>query len=387
MRSLLVSISTVLLFSGPALAGWEEGVAAFTKKDYKTAATEFQAMVDQNPDDPRGHFMLGLSLGVLNRKEEGLNHLRKAYDLNPNDLSIKIELGRAYFSGRLYSEAAKLLGSISSIDLGGLSERRKGAFYKMRAVARQKSSDAGGAFEDYKTLAGLFTQDAQIQHTYGVLAANNNQLSEALSALDRADRADPKNPGIKHSYAIVLQKLGRSQRDRNAKKETYLKAAGLAKELVELAPGFDSLLLQCEVELGASLYEEATSSCRDASSKKPSDWLANYYLGQAYSSNRQYAKAEVPLQKALQLASENDLKRVWAQFGFVYEKQKKYGESIAAYGKAGDSAGIARVRENEATAAENARIEADNKKIEAMRKEAEELERQLKELEDGGDGS
>lgn len=31
--------------------------------------------------------MLGLSLDQLKREEETLHHLRKAYDLNPNDLS------------------------------------------------------------------------------------------------------------------------------------------------------------------------------------------------------------------------------------------------------------------------------------------------------------
>ena len=94
MRKTLVSILVSLAIAGPALAGWEEGVAAFTKKDYEAARSEFQKVVDQNPDAFSGHYMLGLSLGFLNRKEEALNHLRKAYDLNPNDVAIKIELGR-----------------------------------------------------------------------------------------------------------------------------------------------------------------------------------------------------------------------------------------------------------------------------------------------------
>jgi len=385
MRKTLVSILASLAIAGPALAGWEEGVAAFTKKDYEAARSEFQKVVDQNPDAFSGHYMLGLSLGFLNRKEEALNHLRKAYDLNPNDLAIKIELGRAYINMRRYADASKLLGTVGDADLGKLDERRKGAFYQMRATAREKNNEEDGAFADYKKLAGLFPQDAQIQLKYGVLASNADLMSEALSALDRAHRAAPNDQDVKRSYITVLKKQGRTLRDKNAKKQAYLKAANFAADLVKLEASYDNLLLKCEVELGASLYAEAVGSCKSASVKKPKEWLAQFYLGQAYAANKQFAEAEPPLAQAAQLAkSTEDLKTVWSQIGFVYEKQQKYSQSVEAYEKAGDRAGVARVQKNEETAQENARIEAENARIEQMRKEAEELEKQLKELEGGG---
>ena len=42
-RSLIVTIIVSVLAAGavPALAGWEEGVAAFQKRDFDTAAAEF----------------------------------------------------------------------------------------------------------------------------------------------------------------------------------------------------------------------------------------------------------------------------------------------------------------------------------------------------------
>jgi len=387
MRKTLVSIFALLAIAGPAFAGWEEGVAAFTKKDYETARTEFQQVVNQNPDAFNGHYMLGLSLGFLGRKEEALNHVRKAYDLNPNDLMIKVELGRAYINMRRYADAAKLLGTVGDADLGKLDERRRSAFYQMRAAAREKNGEEDGAYADYKKLASLLPQDAQIQLKYGVLASNGEQMSDALSALDRAHRAAPNDPDVKRSYITVLKKQGRTQRDKNAKKQTYLKAANLAGELVKADGSYDNLLLKCEVELGASLYGEAVTSCKSASGKKPTEWLALFYLGQAYSANKQFAEAEPPLAQAEQLARRaEDLRSVRKQIGFVYEKQKKYSQSIEAYEKAGDPAGVARVKENEATARENERIEVENARIEEMRKEAEELEKQLKELEGGGGG-
>jgi tetratricopeptide (TPR) repeat protein len=388
MRKPLLRIVALLLFAaGPVLAGWEEGVAAFRNKDYKTAATEFQAVVDQSPEASSGHYMLGLALRGLDRKEEALNHLRKAYDLNPNDVSIKIELGRCYTDVRRYADAAKLLGTVPDSEIVALDERRKGAFYKMRAGALDRAGSEEAAYADYKRLAGLYPQDAQIQLKYGVLASNRDQMDEARNALDRAHRADPKDQDVKRSYITVLKKEGRIERDKNKKKQKYLQAANLAKELVAQEGTYENWLLRCEVELGAQKYSEAVTSCQSASAKKTNGWLARFYLGQAYSSNAQFAEAEKPLNEAKQLAgSANDRNQVLKQLGFVYEKQKKFSQSIEVYTQAGDSAAVARVKENETTASDNARIEAENARIEQMRKEAEELEKQLKELEGGGGG-
>ena len=103
-RAILV-FSGLLIAALPCLAGWDEGVAAFTSKNYQAAAVEFRKVIRQKPQNPRGHYMLGLSLDKLNRKEKALHHLRKAYDLNPNDLGIKVALGRSYADNRQYPKS------------------------------------------------------------------------------------------------------------------------------------------------------------------------------------------------------------------------------------------------------------------------------------------
>lgn len=388
MRKLLVPL-VALLFLGTssAFAGWEEGVVAYNKGDHQTAVTEFQEVVEQNPDAHQGHSMLGRSLSKLKRQKEALNHFRKAYDLNPNDMTIKIELGKGYFDVRRYSEAAQLLGALSSSELAAMPAKNQSFIYQIRAVARENSGDESGALGDYKSLARLKPRDAKIQLKYGVMASANNQMSEALAALDRAAQADGSNKDVMRAQISLLKKKGRMSRDRSVKQSSYLKAANIAGKLVGVDGSYESYLLKCEVELGAKIYDKATGSCQSASSKKSSDWLAKYYLGQAFTSNNQFDEAVVPLKEAVLLASkQDDQNKVWKQLGFAYEKQKNFPESIDAYRKAGDSASAIRVEENDKTARENANIEAHNEQVEAMRKEAEELERQLQELEEEGGG-
>ena len=385
MRKPIV-LMLMLLVAGalPVLAGWDEGVAAFTKKDYDTARSEFQELVDQNPEGWRGHYMLGLSFEQLNKDQEALNHLRKAYDLNPNELSIKLALGRAYHNAKRYSDVGKLLGPV---DASGLPAKQQSAFYQMRGKARMETGDENGGLTDLKALAKLNPKDAQIQYLYGAQLAKADRVDESIDALGNASRLDPSDTEKKRSYITALLKKGRMTRDKNAKLESYKKAAALANELATAAPTYDNLLLECSAELGGKLYNEAIGSCEKAAAKKTGDWLAYFYTGQAYCSAGRYAEAEGPLKTALgktkQLA---DTKNIWNQLGFAYEKLKKFSDSIEAYTNAGNQVAATRVAENDKTARENAAIEAENEKIRQMKEEADRLEQELKAIEGGGGG-
>ncbi len=192
----------------PALGDWDDGVAAFQAKNFEAAARSFERLVEQNPDGWRGHYMLGLSLIRLQRKDEALHHLRKAYDLNPNDLSVKLELGRAYSLARRYSDCAKMLGAI---DLNPLPERARRNGTQVRAVCRDKSGDTHGAYEDYSLVAAMDPDDVRVQYRAGVLAAGQGDTSTARRYLEQADRIVHDDPDlkieVKKALARVLRRI------------------------------------------------------------------------------------------------------------------------------------------------------------------------------------
>ena len=386
MRKPIVLMLMLLVVAGalPVLAGWDEGVAAFTKRDYNTAAQEFQGLVDSNPEGWRGHYMLGLSFEQLKKGQEALNHLRKAYDLNPNELSIKLALGRAYHNAKRYSDVSKLL---APVDASSLPAKQQSAFYQMRGKARLETGDENGGLADLKALVRLNPKDAQIQYLYGAQLAKAERVDESIDALGNASRLDPGDSEKKRSYVTALLKKGRMTRDKSAKLDSYKKAAALANELATAAPTYDNLLLECSAELGGKLYNEAIASCEKAANKKTDEWLAYYYTGQAYCSAGRFAEAEAPLNKALTKTNKpGDTKNIWNQLGFAYEKQKKYAESIEAYTNSGNQGAATRVADNERTARDNAAIEAENEKIRQMQEEAKRLEEELKAIEGGGGG-
>ena len=216
-----LTLALLLLMSIPAMAGWDEGVAAFRSKDYQSAYTLFQEYVQSNPSVAQGHYMLGTVAMQIKRNDEALTHLRKAYDLNPNDLATKMALARSYSTAKRYSDVAKLLGSI---DASGLPASQKAFFYQARGTSRAKTNDSSGALADFAQLAKLKPDSAAIQYSYGSQALAAGKTSEGMRAVEKAISLDPKNESYRRSLAKTLIASGRRSRDANAKKSAYQKA-------------------------------------------------------------------------------------------------------------------------------------------------------------------
>lgn len=362
-------------------AGWDEGVAAFNAKNYEKAVTEFKAVVDQNPGGHRGHYMLGASLQRLGRKEEALGHLRKAYDLNPNDVATKFELGKAYLAVRKYREVTELM---ANTDVSAMQPAQKAAFYQIRGEAYLRTDNVDAAMADFSNLAKAMPKDSNVQYSLATVALKADQLDVALAALSEAVRLDPADKDKKKAYANALLKQGRSTPDKEAKKQAYRKAAEVAGQMVAADPSFDNLMLKMSAELGAGSYAEAARTGEAARAKNSKDWLVLFYLGQSYTMSDQFDKSVAPLQEALKLAPEADKKKIHQQLGFNYERQKKYPEAIAAYKAAGDSSAVARVETNQKTALENLDIEKRNAEVEELARKQRELDEAIKAAQKGG---
>ena len=376
----MIVLALVVTAVAPAYAGWEEGVAAFKSKNYTQAAKEFQALVQERPEWDGGHYMLGQALAKLKRNDEALAHLRKAYDLSPNKTSYQMALGKSYLDNKRYSESANLL---SKIDPGKLPSSQRTGYHQMLASAYDKSGQSGQALASLKKLAASQPSDADAQYRYGLAAYNANQTSTAVAALEKAAKLAPNDMGKKETLVKVLIRSARESQG-SQKQSRYAKATTVANQLASASPTYENLLTLGEVQLGAKDYVGAGASFRRATSKNSGDWLAQYYLGQALTSQSKYSEAVTALDQAMRLSSSSkDQTKIWRQLGFANEKLKNYSASIAAYRKAGDSTAIARVEKNQQTASDNQAIEAENAEIQKMEAERRKLEQELKDLPGG----
>ncbi len=382
-RSLARFLALTSLLAGGgtvARAGWEEGVTALKAGKYADAARELEAVVAQQPEWAVGHRVLGQTLLKLDRNEEAVTHLRKAYDLNPGDVDSQLALGQGYIEMRRYGDATQLLGTVNA---ASLPKDRQGFYYQMLAVAHDKTGQSEKALAALGSAVQLSPNNADLQYQYGTAAFNAGQTAAAIRALEKAASLAPNDS---EKQMVLIQALIRQGRESTgaAKAEAYQKAVAAARSLTSRSATFDNLLLLGEAQLGATDYRGAVTSFQQASSKSPNDWLPLFYIGQAHTAEDQYAEAEAALKQALAKTSDNRQQvRVWLQLGFVHEKQRKLEEAKVAYQRAGDAAAVKRVEENQQIAEYNKGVEQEAERLRRLEEEKKRVEEELKELPGG----
>ena len=132
ITSFVVAAIVAVGGAGVATAGWEEGVAAFKAGNYQVAAQEFSAIVEKTPDYDGGQYMLGATLLKLNRHQEALQHLRKAYELKPANITYQFALAKGYLDAKRYGDAAQML---QKINVATLPKTQQDEYHQMMAVA------------------------------------------------------------------------------------------------------------------------------------------------------------------------------------------------------------------------------------------------------------
>lgn len=369
-----VALAGAWIVATPAFAGWEEGVAAFKAKNYPQAAREFEAIAKDRPDWAGGFLMLGRTQLLMERTNDAVGNLRKAYDLDPSNVETQLALSQAYLSARRASEASQLL---SKINPAGLPKERQALYQQLVAKAAADSGQSDRAASALAKAAAAAPNDAGIQFNYGVMALNSGDTARAVTALDRAVRLDP---GDENKKKILVQALVRQGREtRGPQKDAiYARAAETARALVASSASYENLLLLGETQLGANQYNEAVATFGQASSKNAGDWLPTFYAGQAQTALERYADAERSLRRALErVGSAADRARIWRQLGFVYEKQKSFSQAKTAYRSAGDEASVLRIEENEKIAEHNRAADEEAKRLEELKRQQEILRQQL----------
>lgn len=380
-RNVVLAGALGLVVALPASAGWEEGVAAYRSGNLSAAIGEFQGVVEAQPDYAGGHLMLGQCLLKAGRSQEAVASLRKAYDLDPNNVGTQVALGTAFVAASRYNEAATLL---SRIDINSLPAAQQSVVNKLKAKALAESGNTSSALAALAEAVAKNPNDATSQRQYGVMLYNAGQTPQAVSALQKAASLDG-NAGTLRALADAALRLGREQSSSSGKQAAYSTAADAASRLVAASASFDNLMRLGQAQLGAKQYDSATATFQRAASANSGDWLPTYYIGQAQTATGNYGAAAASLQEALRKTSDrNNTVRIWSALGFVFEKQKNWDQARTAYEKAGNSAAIARVNENEETARFNEDVDEEERLQAALAAEEERLRRELEELEGGG---
>jgi predicted Zn-dependent protease len=118
-----VSLLENLLQTGPRSTGPYKSVGNFKRirtkafveeREPQVAITQFQSLIDSNPNDLDGYYGLGLAYRKMGRLDKSMEVLQHAHSLTPMDLDISMELGIVYFLSGKVDQAIETLEGIRS---------------------------------------------------------------------------------------------------------------------------------------------------------------------------------------------------------------------------------------------------------------------------------
>lgn len=371
----LTALLVALAVAWPVAAEWNKGLEAYNKRDYATAAKEFEEVTKTNPDYAGGYYMLGLCQRSMGNLSPALASLRKAVELDPANASYKVGLGQAQLQAERYQDAYTTL---KGIDLGSMDAKYRSSYSLLFAQAATKTNRPGEAIQILTSQTKADPNNAKLYQALGAAQGATGDDAKAYAAYKRAFELDPSDAStgrnaVKTGIAAARRASG------SQKEQIYTGAAQIAEKLAASEPTFDHKLLAGEAWLGAGNYQKALGWFDQAQAAQPQNALVHYYHAQANTSLNRLDPALDDLQTALKIGASGKLRtQIYNQMGYVYDKKKDYDRAANAYRDAGNQRKVAEMQQKSEAKAQNIQAEAEQ---EEFRRRLAALELQIQELE------
>jgi tetratricopeptide (TPR) repeat protein len=377
-RFRLLAPLALLLAAGlatPVHAEWNKGIEAYNKRDWATAAREFEEVTKTNPDYAAGFYYLGLSQRALGNLSPALASMQKAVELDPANASFKIGLGHAQLQANRPQDA---YSTLKSIDIAAVDAKQRSTYAVLFAQAATKNGRGGEAVTVVSNQLRSDSSNAGLHQALGVAYSSEGDDAKAFASFKRAFELDPKDEA--NARNAITSGIAAARRSAGSQKDQlYTSAAAIAEQLVASEPSFDHKLLAGETWLGAGEYQKALGYFDQAKAAQPQNALVHYYHAQCNTSLSRLDPAIEDLQTALNIGASGKLRtQIYNQLGYVYDKKQDYDKAANAYREAGNQSKVAEMQGKSTAKAQNVQADAEQ---EEYRRRLAALELQIKELE------
>ena len=231
----------------------DEGVAAYTRGDFRAAVEALSRSADRALDLFRAHFYLGLALIGDRRYEEAIEALQVALDLEANHLGAHVAMGDAQLLRGDLGEA-----TASYYRVLGLRPEYSAALDGIARVHEARGRDAEAITFYERAIASNRGYPDAYTHL-GDLYLRKGRLDDAVRLLSEAVRIRPDFPAGLNRLAAAYGRLGLAN-----------EAVATIQRAIELEPGSaDHRVTLGRVQLEMGLLDQAEASLREALARSP----------------------------------------------------------------------------------------------------------------------
>lgn len=174
----------------------------FRAGDYDEAAALFEAYAARRPENPWGHYMLGISAWRAGDHPRAEAALKRTLEVDPKHVKALINLARVLLEQRKASDALEYAEQVVALEPG------LGEGWRVLGNARSDLGMTEAAVEAYRQALVLDERDVWTMNNLGLLMIRQGRYEEALPSLARATELRPDVAVFQNNLGVALERSG-----------------------------------------------------------------------------------------------------------------------------------------------------------------------------------
>jgi tetratricopeptide (TPR) repeat protein len=181
---------------------YEEAEAAFRSGAYREAVSLFEGYIAGHPDNPWGHYMLGMSAWKGGHDEKAIEAFEAALERNPDHLKSLVNLSRVRLEAGRPDEASISIERALELEPGS------GEAWRVAGNVRSDLDLENEALDAYRRAIAIDPDDAWAMNNLGLVLIRQGRWDEALGPLARATELKPEVGVFQNNLGSALERTG-----------------------------------------------------------------------------------------------------------------------------------------------------------------------------------
>ena len=317
-----------------------KGFKALASKDFETATTAFERVLQMEPLDAPTYQLMGNGYAQAGQFERAINYYQKAIDLNPVDALTQQNFAHCYNNYGVslrnrgkwdaaieaYRNALRLMPTLQ-IARTNLSDA-----FTRKAKAHSEAGELDAAVAVYLELQKLHPNDMHIRNLLGELYLKKGDYADALSVFQHVYNINPNADHALHNLIAAYHHYARSLSDM----EDYTTAIQLLEKALQLSPTDLNLRLSlANAYQGAENYERAATEISRVLAQEPGNPQAKeeqinlkIRRGNTLMRQRQYTDALAEFEAIPESARDTE---IYNTIGYLYLVEGEHAKAFTGF--------------------------------------------------------
>ena len=181
---------------------YEGAESVFSEGRYPEAAQLFTAYTGTHPENPWGHYMLGMSAWKAGDREKAISAFDQALSL---DSTHRKSL---FNSGRVLLETGRAKEALARIQKALEQEPTSNEGLRLLGRASYETGSVDSAIQAYHRALSIDERDVWSMNNLGLIYIQQGRSSEAIPPLARAVELRSNSPVFQNNLATALERSG-----------------------------------------------------------------------------------------------------------------------------------------------------------------------------------